>query len=384
MKYLGATIDIHGGGLENQFPHHECEIAQSEAANGVPFVRYWVHNNMVTVDGQKMGKSLGNFITLKQAFADSREPRHERLNRKYDSLAVRQLILNTHYRSPIDFSDAALFAAQSGYEEISATLVKLVRKRWHSECDGEINATVAKQLKELTGKFEEAMNDDLNTSVALSVMFSLCRLSGDLLKDARTSGKTLEAVSQLFLRLGGDVLGIVKEPDALAMGSHEKISDTVIQVRRRWNIAPHGEFGQGAKQQLTDVKDRFDAALRGNRDVSSMYSVVKDLVCFAEELLKDGGVTQETLEAVDQVFRRLAGDVLGVVKETYTGTGEAKDFVLSRLLNVVLSLLVRVRMMPKTKGLCPADAIREGIECECFVLEDTRKVHSGGGNGRGF
>ncbi|MHC4489873.1 MAG: cysteine--tRNA ligase, partial [Planctomycetota bacterium] len=111
MKYLGKTIDIHGGGLENQFPHHECEIAQSEAANGVQFVRYWLHNNMVTVDGQKMGKSLNNFITLKQAFSGA----HERLTRSYDPLAVRQLILNSHYKSPLDFSDAALFAAQSGY-----------------------------------------------------------------------------------------------------------------------------------------------------------------------------------------------------------------------------------------------------------------------------
>jgi cysteinyl-tRNA synthetase len=91
MKYLGTTIDIHGGGIENQFPHHECEIAQSEAANGCPFVKYWVHHNMVTVDGQKMGKSLGNFITLKQIFKEG----HERLSRTYDPPAVRQLILQS-------------------------------------------------------------------------------------------------------------------------------------------------------------------------------------------------------------------------------------------------------------------------------------------------
>ena len=128
MKYLGKTIDIHGGGLENQFPHHECEIAQSEAANGVQFVRYWIHNNMVTVDGQKMGKSLGNFITLKQVFSNSPVEKHERLGRKYDPLAVRQLILNSHYRSPLDFSDAALFAAQSGYDKIKDAVLA-VRKQ---------------------------------------------------------------------------------------------------------------------------------------------------------------------------------------------------------------------------------------------------------------
>jgi cysteinyl-tRNA synthetase len=178
MKYLGETIDIHGGGLENKFPHHECEIAQSEAANGVPFVRYWLHNNMVTVDGQKMGKSLNNFITLKQAFAGQ----HERLTESYDPLAVRQLILNSHYRSPIDFSDAALFAAQSGYNKVAET-VKAVRKRQSAAPQGEIDGDVAEQLKQLKDRFEQAMNDDLNTSIALSVVFELVRLANSALQD---------------------------------------------------------------------------------------------------------------------------------------------------------------------------------------------------------
>ena len=210
MKYLGKTIDIHGGGLENQFPHHECEIAQSESANGVPFVRYWLHNNMVTVDGQKMGKSLNNFITLKQAFIDSPEPRHERLNRKYDPLAVRQLILNSHYRSPIDFSDAALFAAQSGFIKISKTVAQL-RERINRATDGHVDNEIAEQLNKLKEKFESAMNDDLNTAVALSVMFDLVRLTQKLLDDRGTTKQTLVEVGDLFNKLGGEVLGILKE-----------------------------------------------------------------------------------------------------------------------------------------------------------------------------
>jgi len=206
MKYLGETIDIHGGGLENQFPHHECEIAQSEAANGVQFVRYWLHNNMVTVDSQKMGKSLNNFITLKQAFSGA----HERLTKSYEPMAVRQLILQSHYRSPLDFSDAALFAAQSGHEKITAT-VKAVRKRIEQPEGGEVEKKAAKQLKELKGKFEEAMNDDLNTSVALSVLFELVRFANGLLEDSNVGGGTLMAVDDLFSKLGGDCLGIVKE-----------------------------------------------------------------------------------------------------------------------------------------------------------------------------
>jgi cysteinyl-tRNA synthetase len=204
MKYLGATIDIHGGGLENQFPHHECEIAQSESANGVQFVRYWMHNNMVTVDGQKMGKSLNNFITLKQAFKGE----HDRLNQSYDPLAIRQLILNSHYRSPLDFSDAALFAAQSGYGKITET-VKAIRKELEQAGDGELDGQVAEQLEQSKNKFETAMNDDLNTSVALSVIFDLVRLANKLLQDGNASNETLGAVDEQFGRLGGDVLGIV-------------------------------------------------------------------------------------------------------------------------------------------------------------------------------
>lgn len=225
MKYLGKTIDIHGGGLENQFPHHECEIAQSEAANGVQFVRYWLHNNMVTVDGHKMGKSLNNFITLKQAFSGC----HERLTRSYDPLAVRQLILNSHYRSPLDFSDAALFAAQSGYGKITET-VKAVRKRIDTAKEGPIDEKIAEHLQQMREKFEAAMNDDLNTSVALSVMFELVRLAQKLLEDSQTTYGTLNLVNVLFDRLGGDCLGIVKEAYQQTGTADEGLMDKLVNI----------------------------------------------------------------------------------------------------------------------------------------------------------
>jgi len=206
MKYLGKTIDIHGGGMENQFPHHECEIAQSEAANGAQFVKYWLHNNMVTVNGQKMGKSLNNFILLKELFSGS----HELLSRKYDPLAVRQLILQSHYRSPIDFSDAALTAAQSGFDRISDAVIAL-RNRMGQAPDGEADKVVLGELEELTGTFEEAMNNDMNTSVGLSVMFDLVRLANRLFEKKDATGQTLKAVDEKFSILGGAVLGIVKD-----------------------------------------------------------------------------------------------------------------------------------------------------------------------------
>ncbi|MBE0536139.1 MAG: cysteine--tRNA ligase [Phycisphaerae bacterium] len=223
MKYLGATIDIHGGGIENQFPHHECEIAQSEAANGVPFVRYWLHNNMVTVNGQKMGKSLNNFINLKQLFKGD----HETLSRAYDPLAVRQLILQSHYRSPIDFSDAALTAAQSGYDRICEAVIA-IRKQVPQAGEGGVDEAVAAELDKLKARFEEAMNDDLNTAVGLSVIFELVKLSNRLLADGSATAGTLKAVADMFNRLGGDVLGIVRAEYPQAGGGDEALLDHLI------------------------------------------------------------------------------------------------------------------------------------------------------------
>jgi len=224
-KYLGQPFDIHGGGMENKFPHHECEIAQSEAAHGVQFVRTWVHNNMVTVDGQKMGKSLGNFITLKQVFAGT----HERLTRAYEPLAVRQLVLNSHYRSPLDFSDAALFAAHSGHQKISEA-VRALRKQIEMAPQGEADKDVLAQLDQAKAKFEEAMNDDLNTSIALSVLFDLVRLTNSLLENRKATRETLNAVNEMFTRLGGDVLGVVTDEAGEAAGVDEAALDKLVAI----------------------------------------------------------------------------------------------------------------------------------------------------------
>jgi cysteinyl-tRNA synthetase len=233
MKYLGKTVDIHGGGLENQFPHHECEIAQSEAANGVPFVRHWLHNNMVTVDGQKMGKSLNNFITLKQAFAGD----HERLNQAYEPLAIRQFILNSHYRSTLDFSDAALYAANSGHQRISET-VRALRKQMKAAPEGPLDPDVATQLEQAKARFEEAMNDDLNAAVALSVLFDLVRVTNKTMKASTTTRETLAAIDDLFTLLGGDVLGVVRseyEPqaDTDLTKRYELVVEGMLELRNK-------------------------------------------------------------------------------------------------------------------------------------------------------
>ncbi len=264
MKYLGKTIDIHGGGLENQFPHHDCEIAQSEAANGVQFVRLWMHNNMITVDNQKMGKSLNNFITLKQAFSGA----HERLTRSYDPLAVRQLILNSHYRSPLDFSDAALFAAQSGYQKITEA-VKAVRKRMATAVEGQADKKTAKHLKQLRIKFEAAMNDDLNTSVALSVLFELVRLTQVLLEDSNTNVGVLNLVDVLFDRLGGEVLGIVKDEYPQAGAADEQVMDKLVDVliQQRNQARANKDFAMA--DELRDRLDEIGIVLEDKQDVTT-------------------------------------------------------------------------------------------------------------------
>lgn len=223
MKYLGATIDIHGGGLENQFPHHECEIAQSEAANGVPFVRTWLHNNMVTVNGQKMGKSLGNFITLEQLFTGT----HPALSRAYDPLAIRQLILNSNYRMTIDFSDAALQAAQSGYDKITQAVLAL-RKQIARAPQGVADAAVEAELMSLRKRFDDAMDDDLNTSIAVSILFELVRLVNQCLSQDKTTAATLSAIDTQFRLLGGDVLGLVKDNYESGAGGDDGLLDHLM------------------------------------------------------------------------------------------------------------------------------------------------------------
>ena len=263
MKYLGSTIDIHGGGLENQFPHHECEIAQAEAANDAQFVRYWLHNNMVTVDGQKMGKSLNNFITLKQAFSGT----HEKLTRSYNPLAIRQLILNSHYRSPLDFSDAALFAAQSGCEKITQT-VKAVRKRAVEAPQGLLDEEIAKQLEQLKKKFEAAMDDDLNTSIALSVVFELVRLANNLFEKPDTTAETLDAVDDSFTKLGGDCLGIVKDEYPQAGRADDMIEKLVESlIERRSDARNRKDFA--AADAIRDKLNQIGIVLEDKPDTTT-------------------------------------------------------------------------------------------------------------------
>jgi len=218
MKYLGESFDIHGGGLENQFPHHECEIAQSEGATGRPFVRYWLHNNMVTVGGRKMGKSLGNFITLKDAF------------KKWDPEVVRFFILQSHYRSTLDFSDDAVEGAAAGHRKLMNTIAQL---RARAASSGDAGTGIA--LAEYEESFRAAMDDDFNTPQAIAVLFNLARdVNQALSSGAAYTRGTLEAVVQFYDRYAGGVLGIgttARGESAEGEGSVSALMDLMIGVR---------------------------------------------------------------------------------------------------------------------------------------------------------
>ena len=160
-KYLGNHFDIHGGGLDNQFPHHECEIAQSEGAYNKPFANYWMHNNMVTLEGQKMGKSLGNAISLDQFFSGD----HDLLSRSWDPQIIRFFLLQSHYRSTTDFSEDALSGAENGLRSLQE-MVALIDRTSGEDASGE-----AYELETLRETVESKLNDDFNTAQAIAVLF---------------------------------------------------------------------------------------------------------------------------------------------------------------------------------------------------------------------
>ncbi len=194
-KYLGESFDIHGGGLENQFPHHECEIAQSECAHGKEFVKYWLHNNMVTLEGQKMGKSLGNAISLEQFFTGD----HRLLTRSWAPEVIRFFLLQSHYRSTTDFSEDALEAAETGLKNLHS-MVNTIEKAENGPGD-------AYDVESFRSAFDTAMNDDFNSAQGIAVLF-------EHLKELRkritngSSPSNLDEVKAYIRKVVDGVMGI--------------------------------------------------------------------------------------------------------------------------------------------------------------------------------
>lgn len=215
MKYLGESFDIHGGGLENQFPHHECEIAQSEGATGKPFVKYWMHNNMVTVDGRKMGKSLGNFTTLKDAF------------KKWRPQVIRFFILQSHYRSTLDFSNEAVESAAKGLEKLTNTIRNLREYTAPSGAGGAPGLDV----KKYEDAFRTAMDDDFNTPQAIAALFDLSRdVNQRLSQGPPLPSANVQSIQQLFEGLGGGILGIVQSDAVVSLAGDGTLETSLLEL----------------------------------------------------------------------------------------------------------------------------------------------------------
>ncbi len=210
-KYLGNQFDIHGGGLDLQFPHHECEIAQCKAARDVEPARYWMHNNMITVGGQKMGKSLGNFITMQELFTGN----HKSLEQAYSPMTVRFFILQAHYRSTLDFSNDALQAAAKGYKKL-INGVNVVKKLGYTPlAEVPTNEKATKQIRQIIDNTFRALNDDFNTALCIAQLFNLLKKFNTIhtggLKTAEIGEELFHEMKQTFLTVIEQILGLVDE-----------------------------------------------------------------------------------------------------------------------------------------------------------------------------
>ena len=218
-KYLGQEFDIHGGGIDLKFPHHECEIAQTVACNGHDSVHYWMHNNMITINGQKMGKSLGNFITLDEFFNGS----HPKLDKAYSPMTIRLFILMAHYRSTVDFSNEALQASEKALDRLLDGWRRLASLSPSDTSD------IAADIERVDRECREAMDDDLNTPMVIARLFeaaSLVNKAND--GHARATAADIEALRRLFQTWLFDILGIVDEQ---AGGSAASGKDTLEPYR---------------------------------------------------------------------------------------------------------------------------------------------------------
>lgn len=222
-KYLGEQFDIHGGGMDLTFPHHECEIAQNTACCGKEAVRYWMHNNMITINGQKMARSLGNFITLRELFTGD----HEILEQAYSPMTIRFFILQAHYRSTIDFSNEALQASEKGLERLMASVKTL----------GELTASESStvNLAALKEKCFEALNDDLNSPIAIAHLFDGVKMINSVKAgNEKISAADLEELKAFYQTIVVDILGL-KEEVAGDSGENRVLAGTVdllIKLRR--------------------------------------------------------------------------------------------------------------------------------------------------------
>ena len=251
VKYLGEVFDIHGGGMDLQFPHHECEIAQSAAAKGKDSVRYWVHNNMITINGQKMARSLGNFITLDELFSGN----HKLLTRAWSPMTIRFFVLQAHYRSTVDFSNEALEAAGKGLQKLMKVFPTLQKVKPSDASDLDVDA--------LDKKCRAAMDDDLNSPILLSHLFDGIRVINSANDGtAKLTAGEISKLQKLYSTWVYNILGLKDEAD----GGDEKLTGELMNIiiNLRQDARTRKDWGQSdrirddLKSAGIVIKDRKD------------------------------------------------------------------------------------------------------------------------------
>ena len=243
-KYLGEEFDIHGGGMDLLFPHHECEIAQSVAAQGHETVHYWMHNNMITINGQKMGKSLGNFITLDEFFSGN----HKLLQQPYSPMTIRFFILQAHYRSTVDFSNEALQASEKALQRMLEGWDNLSKIE-----PAEVSTVDVKTIRE---RCYEAMNDDLSTPIVISHLFEAVKIINTVLAGGATlSAEDSAHLKETFRIFLFDIMGIREEAAVSEEGNeaYHKAVDLLLDVRKEAKARKDWTTSDYIRDRLSEI-----------------------------------------------------------------------------------------------------------------------------------
>jgi cysteinyl-tRNA synthetase len=244
-KYLGETFDIHGGGLENIFPHNECEIAQAEASSGQQFARYWLLVGSLTVNGVKMSKSLGNFLTVKDALE------------LYSPETLRAFVLSAHYRGPLDYSREAMLGLEQGIRRLHNTVRTVRRRLEHLVPEGTADLSYIADLDPYREAFLEAMDDDFNTPRAMAALHDLARQVNRWLDEERPLSRgTLSAVDGVFRELGGQVLGIIPSdltPKEVESGLVEGLVNLILGIRQECRLERNWAQSDALRDRLAEL-----------------------------------------------------------------------------------------------------------------------------------
>ena len=252
VKYLGDVFDIHGGGMDLQFPHHECEIAQSTAAHGKESVNTWMHNNMITINGQKMARSLGNFITLDQLFRGD----HPVLEQAYSPMTIRFFVLQAHYRSTVDFSNEALQAAEKGLLKLMKAIEAL------NKLKPSVTSTV--DIEKLKKKCYEALDDDLNSPIVLSHLFEGVRIINLISEgNEKIDADGLEALKLLFNTFVFEILGL---KDESTDKGDEKLTDDLMQIIINLRQDAKSNKDWGTSDKIREKLGKIGITLKDRKD----------------------------------------------------------------------------------------------------------------------